>query len=727
MSFQYAYKCARIQTLIYPCYVWSTMRNITEMNKSIKTLISLLLTIMTACGSFAYFNVNVNAATIMPSAGEANLKVVDISQWNDSVTTNTDDIDFSLLKTQVDAVYIRSYGRNDTGTYVDWQAVNFARSAQEVNLKYGFYYYYIPKKDDLEDARQQAKTYYSFIKNFAYSCVPVLDVEYNPPALDENGEPNPEHLSKAQLAASVKAFADEFKSLSGFDLMIYSYPNFIKNNFDTSFPWNQYKLWIAHYDVPAPMYGISSTWMPESSWCWSRWDMWQYTSKGTLTSIPNSASGHLDLNTATDNIFLSTPIALSSLDSPSSKELNGGDITIRGWALSHSGVDRVDVYYDDFQWVGSTSDIYERPDVQETVNSNGRYNDGLHSGFSLTVEAGFFSNDKHTLRIAVINRNGTVNWFTYDFTYAQVEYQSHVQDVGWQGWVRDGDVSGTSGQSKRLEAMRFQLVDLAGGIEYRTHVQDIGWMPWVANGALSGTSGQSKRLEAIQIRLTGEASDNYDIYYRVHAENNGWLDWAKNGESSGTAGYSYRLEAIEVKLVPKNAAAPGATARAFVERIAPAPIDPSVQKVVYKTHVQDVGWQDYVTGGDVSGTSGQSKRLEAIQIKLTNIAGGIEYSTHVQDLGWMDYVANDALSGTSGQSKRLEAIRIRLTGAAAERLDVYYCVHAQNMGWLDWAKNGEAAGTAGYSYRLEAIKIVIVAKGSPAPGSTATPFRQAPA
>ena len=166
-----------------------------------------------------------------------------------------------------------------------------------------------------------------------------------------------------------------------------------------------------------------------------------------------------------------------------------------------------------------------------------------------------------------------------------------------------------------------------------------------------------------------EAADDYDIYYRVHAENNGWLDWAKNGESSGTAGYSYRLEAIEVKLVPKNAAAPGPTTRAFVERIAPAPIDPSVQKVVYKTHVQDVGWQDYVTGGAVSGTSGESKRLEAIQIKLTNIAGGIEYSTHVQDVGWMDYVANDALSGTSGQSKRLEAIRIRLTGAAAERLD----------------------------------------------------------
>ena len=34
----------------------------------------------------------------------------------------------------------------------------------------------------------------------------------------------------------------------------------------------------------------------------------------------------------------------------------------------------------------------------------------------------------------------------------------------------------------------------------------------------SGTSGQSKRLEAIRIKLTDELAENYDIYYRVHAQ-----------------------------------------------------------------------------------------------------------------------------------------------------------------------------------------------------------------
>jgi uncharacterized protein YjdB len=301
-----------------------------------------------------------------------------------------------------------------------------------------------------------------------------------------------------------------------------------------------------------------------------------------------------------------------------------------------------------------------------------------------------------------------------------VSYQTHVQDIGWQGYVSNGAASGTSGQSKRLEAIniKLDLQGITGGIEYRTHVQDIGWQDWVANDALSGTSGQSKRLEAIQIRLTGEVANAYDVYYRVHAQNVGWMDWAKNGESSGTAGYSYRLEAIEIKLVAKGGAAPGATTWRFIDKYEP------VNAINYRTHVQDIGWQPYVSNGMTSGTSGQSKRLEGIQIKLNNIEGGIEYRTHVQDIGWMDWVADDAMSGTSAQSKRLEAIQIRLTGAAAEAYDLYYCVHAQNTGWLDWAKNGESSGTSGFGYRLEAIQIVLVPKGGPAPGATARPFVQ---
>jgi uncharacterized protein YjdB len=94
----------------------------------------------------------------------------------------------------------------------------------------------------------------------------------------------------------------------------------------------------------------------------------------------------------------------------------------------------------------------------------------------------------------------------------------------------------------------------------------MGWMDWAADGALSGTTGQSLRLEAIQIELTGDDADLYDVYYQVHAQNFGWLDWAKNGDSSGTAGYGCRLEGIKIVVVPKGDPAPGTTDNAFVEK-----------------------------------------------------------------------------------------------------------------------------------------------------------------
>lgn len=289
-----------------------------------------------------------------------------------------------------------------------------------------------------------------------------------------------------------------------------------------------------------------------------------------------------------------------------------------------------------------------------------------------------------------------------------ISYQTHVQDYGWQTWKSNGEVSGTVGQSKRLEGINIKLSNINGSIEYQTHVQDIGWQDWKSNGQMSGTSGQSKRLEAIKVKLSGDAANQYDVYYRVHAQDYGWLDWAKNGESAGTEGYSKRLEGIQIVLVKKGESAPGSTSRPFICKM-----------IKYQTHVQNIGWQGEKADGEMSGTTGQSLRLEAIKIQLSgSIDGGIVYKTHVQDYGWQNFVANGQASGTSGQAKRLEAIQMQLTGNAMNQYDLYYRVHAQNFGWLGWAKNGESAGTAGYSYRLEGIQIVLVPKGGNAPGST---------
>lgn len=152
-------------------------------------------------------------------------------------------------------------------------------------------------------------------------------------------------------------------------------------------------------------------------------------------------------------------------------------------------------------------------------------------------------------------------------TNIECSYQTHVENIGWQGFIKNGETSGTFGQSLRLEGIEIKVNGLDNlGVQYKTHVQDIGWQDLVSNGATSGTTGKSLRLEAIQIMLTGSDAKNYDIYYQVHAQNFGWLDWAKNGASAGTEGFGYRLEAINIMIVAKGSEAPGKTDQAFVKK-----------------------------------------------------------------------------------------------------------------------------------------------------------------
>lgn len=307
-----------------------------------------------------------------------------------------------------------------------------------------------------------------------------------------------------------------------------------------------------------------------------------------------------------------------------------------------------------------------------------------------------------------------------------INYQTHIQDIGWQGVVKNGEISGTSRRSLRLEGIKMNISnsDLAGSVEYRTHVQEIGWQGYVKDNQLSGTSGKSLRLEAIQIRLTGEIANAYDVYYRVHIEDKGWLNWAKNSESAGSQSAAKRLEAIQIKLVKKGEAAPEGSGKAFLignEAKRPDEIKPNVN---YQTHVQEIGWQGFVRNGESAGTSGKKLRLEAIKINLSDaaLAGNIEYSTHVQSIGWQEKKKNGELSGTSGKKLRLEAIKINLSGDVSRYYDVYYRVHIQDKGWLNWAANGAPSGSQSASKRLEAIQIKMVRKGEAAPKGSGKAF-----
>lgn len=301
----------------------------------------------------------------------------------------------------------------------------------------------------------------------------------------------------------------------------------------------------------------------------------------------------------------------------------------------------------------------------------------------------------------------------------ELSVTAHIQNYGDRTFRGMGQVIGTTGERKRMEALSISIIqdeeegNLSGSIRYRAHVQNEGWQNWKQDGDLAGTTGKSLRLEAIQIELTGELSEFYDVYYSAHVQQLGWLGWAKNGESAGTEGFYYRMEALKICFVPKGFSAPGEEKNEFYK-------EESSGNLRYSAHIQNLGNTGEVKNNNILGTTGKGLRMEAIKIRLTNAfvngeKGGIQYRAHVQNEGWQSWKQDGTLAGTTGKALRMEAVQIQLTGVLSEYYDIYYRVHVQNFGWLGWAKNGQSAGTTGYAYRMEAIQLKMIPKGGTAP------------
>lgn len=141
------------------------------------------------------------------------------------------------------------------------------------------------------------------------------------------------------------------------------------------------------------------------------------------------------------------------------------------------------------------------------------------------------------------------------------------------------------------------------GLNYRAHVADYGWLDAVHDGQIAGTTGKGKQLEAIKVT----PPEGLELNAKIHVEDKGWLefDGIKKGESSGegsssndpiigTVGESLRAEAIEFDVVKNETG----------------------KTLMYQVHIEDYGWTGWIKAGFAAGTVGIKKRIEAIQMKL---------------------------------------------------------------------------------------------------------------
>lgn len=156
----------------------------------------------------------------------------------------------------------------------------------------------------------------------------------------------------------------------------------------------------------------------------------------------------------------------------------------------------------------------------------------------------------------------------------KLKYQAHIAGKGWQDLVNEGEIAGTVGESRQLEAFRIYLDSEDGsGINAFAKCNGLNWSNVNVCGQDVGTTGLGVAMEAFKIGLTGPMYETHDIWYNPHVSGIGWMGWNKNGEVVGTEGSNgvNRIEAIQIKIMPKGKSWYGVDELASYKNVTPPP------------------------------------------------------------------------------------------------------------------------------------------------------------
>lgn len=244
--------------------------------------------------------------------------------------------------------------------------------------------------------------------------------------------------------------------------------------------------------------------------------------------------------------------------------------------------------------------------------------------------AGFvgLTDGQHVLEEISVLEGYTLNpgkiTFTVSNREARINYSAHQQTFGDLAVVSDGEITGITGEAKRLEAITISkgagVEGISGDIKYRVSVESDGVLDWVTSGKMAGTTGESKRIEAVQIVLTGSLAQQYDIYYRTHIQSYGWLQWTKGSDSdsgwSGSKGLDKSVQALQIVMVRKGEAGP----------------DNSDAASAYSYKTSAGGNQQTYDGRPLSDIQAESKGK-----KIT-----VDSNTSTEETGFMTFTASDA-------------------------------------------------------------------------------------
>lgn len=214
-------------------------------------------------------------------------KIIDLSKYNVVA-------DWGAVANSVDGVIIRAgYRGYGSGKVVqDAKFVEFAQACKEKGIPFGIYF--MSQAITVSEAEEEAQFAATFADQYGATLPLFIDSE------DGDGTAKvvrADGLSKEDRTAIVKAFCEKVSSC-GKEAGVYASESWFKSNLDYD-QIKQYKIWCAKYGT--------NDGNAQTSPALVKVDMWQYTSKGTVSGI----NGNVDMDVSFEDLMVgdAAPVA----------------------------------------------------------------------------------------------------------------------------------------------------------------------------------------------------------------------------------------------------------------------------------------------------------------------------------------------------------------------------------------------------------------------------------
>ncbi|WP_175622046.1 glycoside hydrolase family 25 protein [Chryseobacterium schmidteae] len=209
------------------------------------------------------------------------IKGIDVSRWQGT------DINWEKVKTNG---YLYSFMKVTDGSAYSNKFIEMGKiqsnDAKKAGLKIGYYHFAHPSNfNGIEkDAKEEANYFLKILKTFPTPNFPlVLDLEDEKMTLTQD---------------ETEKWIIEFKRIitnAGFELIIYSYSDYLNRSLPKNHQLGQMPLWLASYPK---VFDINV--FPKNPTGWTSWIMWQYSDKGKPNGFTSTGS---DLNLMTKDFF----------------------------------------------------------------------------------------------------------------------------------------------------------------------------------------------------------------------------------------------------------------------------------------------------------------------------------------------------------------------------------------------------------------------------------------